>query len=81
MPKNDNNKPDVKIESDIPKPDDRRENQHWPFKEMKVGDSFEFPESERYLVTPPAWKFAKRAGIKFTVRKVSDGTLRIWRIT
>jgi hypothetical protein len=64
----------IKIESGIPMP------AKFPFAEMKVGDSFLVPEStSRNVVTVYARRHAIKTGMKFTIRKTSEG-YRCWRI-
>jgi hypothetical protein len=78
-----------KIEKNVPMPEKntaRRPGRKakYPFKEMKVGDSFSFgkytPSAQRSLITC-ANSFVKRTKAKseFTARKMNDGTLRVWR--
>lgn len=65
----------MKIEKNIPLPS------KYPFSEMKVGDSFEVPEStKRTTVTVAANRYGRKHGVKFTVRLTPDRTLRCWRI-
>jgi hypothetical protein len=70
---------DIKIDKGIPLPNDGRLTKY-PFKGMKIGDSFLFPEE----TTPNnAYSLAISAGVrlklKFSVRKTSEG-YRCWRI-
>jgi hypothetical protein len=47
----------------------------YPFSDMRVGDSFSFPESKKKTITSHAWCYARNKNIKFSVRGC-----RIWRV-
>ena len=65
----------MKVESGIPIP------AKYPFAEMKVGDSFAVPPKiNRSAVNVSAMRYGRKHGMKFTVRRTVDGTLRCWRI-
>jgi len=49
------------------------------FKNMEVGDSFEFPEMKRNNVCSASSNRGKKLGFSFTIRKTSEGVCRIWR--
>jgi hypothetical protein len=67
------------IDKKVPMPKGRTTG--YPFKEMKVGDSFVFDEANRAAVANSSNYYArKNRGVKFTVRKQSVGKCRIWRI-
>lgn len=67
----------IKIESGIEVPEYRRGRRaKYPFKEMEIGDSFEYPNEKVRLA---AASHAKRYGVKFTVRKALNGKYRCWR--
>ena len=59
-----------------------------PFPEMKVGDSFAVPASERHAVKSSAVYFSKvrrrrdptEQEWKWSIRRVGEDTYRIWRI-
>lgn len=64
----------MKVDQSIPIPN------RFPFGQMNVGDSFEIPpEIKRHTVAVSAMRYAKRHGMKFTTRKMPDGTFRCWR--
>ncbi len=66
-----------KIEGNIPCPTQQSK---YPFKEMKVGDSFLVPKHFEMRVRTASQYFSKRnAPYKFSVAKTVDGA-RIWRI-
>lgn len=48
----------------------------YPFKDMVVGDSILTPKAGPVT----AHKLAKKMGWEFQVRKISDTTVRIWRV-
>lgn len=59
----------------------------YPFPKMEVGDSFLFNEgyNPRHAqgqtkVGQAAYRYAKRVGKKFTVRKIESGVYRVWRV-
>lgn len=64
------------IVSNIPIPKPARD--YWPFKSMKVGDSFYF-EGKRANLSTNASTYAKRHGGKFRTRSEGKG-FRCWRI-
>lgn len=69
------------IEKDIPIPPKRKESPKWPFGILEVGDSFALrdgPTVERQVSAMAAY-YKKRLGRQFTVRTMSDGTVRCWR--
>lgn len=68
-----------KIQSSVPVPPPRV-NHLYPFKGMKVGDSFGFEVIKRASVDKRARIFAKKNGVKFTIRMTGDDCPRIWRI-
>jgi hypothetical protein len=52
----------------------------FPFADMQAGDSFAVPpEITRYAVSVAAHRYGKKHGLKFTVRRMADKTLRCWR--
>ena len=52
----------------------------YPFKDMKVGNSFKFSLKKYSSVTALASKFAKKTNTKFTIRRMTKTTARVWRI-
>ena len=54
----------------------------YPFAEMKVGDSFaiESARKRQGRMCAIASDYGKRHGMRFTVRAIGDGMLRVWRI-
>ena len=52
----------------------------YPFREMKVGDSFLFPLAKLPAASTAAYDFGKRNDMKFTCCKVSETQGRIWKI-
>lgn len=53
----------------------------FPFKDMKVGDSFAVPPNvKRPAVTVAAMRFGRKHGMRFTVRQMPDKSFRCWRI-
>lgn len=68
----------MKIEKGIEIPDRRGAPRKYPFPDMEIGDSFEAmigPDALRAA----AYKFQRKYGGKFTVRKHGEGA-RAWRV-
>ena len=65
---------EIKVVSNVPMPENRGK---YPFKEMKVGDSFFF-NGLQARAAATASNAAKRYGFKFATRKEEKGA-RIWR--
>lgn len=65
----------------IPPADDHYHcgNPKYPFKEMRIGESFSVSANEHVRVRVAAHKAAKRSGMKFTTRKF-EGAVHCWRI-
>lgn len=51
----------------------------YPFATMKVGDSFTVSIKDRKNVSARASRVGAETGKKFTVRKIDENTLRVWR--
>ena len=68
-----------KVEKNVPMPtySGKKGVSKYPFKEMEVGDSFEFKGSKP-TIDAAVNRFSKILDYKFTVRKVENG-FRIWR--
>lgn len=64
----------VQIDSNVPIP------VRTPLLSLKVGQSFVFPEVKRPSVSTYASAIKKREGKEFTIKKISDGECRIWRV-
>ena len=67
----------VKIEKNIPLPLSRKA--LYPWREMKVGDSFLAPVPQRAF-TAHARMASMRTGWKFVTRAVSKTSTRVWRV-
>lgn len=72
----------VKIESDLPIPQGLgRRGGKYPWDQMKVGDSFEFPEgTKKTNASNCAASAGKARGWRFTTRLTENNRLRVWRI-
>ena len=65
----------MKVEKHIPIP------MKYPFDQMELGDSFLIPQTvKRQTVSIAALRYGNKHGMKFTTRKMSDGSYRCWRI-
>ncbi len=67
---------EIKIEKGIPIPKSRVGSTKYPFKEMKVGDSFLVEERLRSCMAMQA----KKHGIAVTTARTDDGKVRVWRV-
>lgn len=52
----------------------------YPFPDMEVGDSFGFPGEKLGTVSSAAAAYGRLHGVKFSVRKMPDGSGRCWRV-
>lgn len=73
---------EIKIEKDIPVPSilqkaDPKQSPLWP---MEVNDSFVAPVSDKGTWYTRTTRFKQRTGRVFTVRKLNDKEIRVWRI-
>lgn len=66
------------IEKDVPVP--RHLNVKYPFEKMEIGDSFTESLKKRNRIASAAMTYGLRNDVKFTVRKINDDTLRVWRV-
>lgn len=65
----------IVVESNVPLP------VKYPFKQMKVGDSFALPtDVHRTTVSVAAARYGRANSAKFTIRKMPNGELRCWRL-
>lgn len=71
---------EIKIEKGVEMPPPPAPRQRWPLGQMEVGDSFPVPKTHENNVrsTVSYWNRFKAMGV-FTVRRMEDGTLRVWR--
>lgn len=70
-----------KIEKNVDKPK-RHQRAKYPFAEMELDDSFEFPVSEIRRVQNAAAEHSRRHAhlkVKFSTRTISDKKGRCWR--
>ena len=65
----------LRIDKGIPLP------KRYPFEHMEVGDSFAVPPGvSRTTVAIAAMRYGRDHDMKFTVRMMTDRSLRWWRI-
>ena len=70
-----------KIEKNHPLPPHRSKNESYPFRSMKIGDSFEYSfEHIGRMRSAASWFSKRNPPYRFTLRKMNDKTYRIWRI-
>ena len=63
------------IDKNIPLP------ARFPFAGMKVGDSFAVPaDVQRATVAVAASRYGRKHKMKFSTRKMEDGSYRCWRM-
>lgn len=67
------------IETGIPIPERRHRDSKYPFAFMEVGDSVLLDMSVARAGSV-AKGIGKPRGFKFTVRKIAEGQVRVWRI-
>lgn len=67
----------IKIEKGMPIPTSNKST--YPFREMKIGDSFFVSSDKENSMRVCAYGFSRGGKIKFTTRKVDGGT-RCWRV-
>lgn len=73
--------PVFKVERGVPLPEPRNIWRcRYPLADMEPGDSFVVPAEHYYRVGKSMSNFAKKTGLKFTIRKLPDGGARIWRV-
>ena len=68
----------VKIEKNVPMPEMTQKSK-WPWKQMKVGDSFE-AGIEAKSMHPTAYRAGTRLEKKFVVRTTGKVKCRVWRV-
>ena len=72
----------IQIDSDIPAPERRKYHgghSKYPWKELKVGQSFVAPWVDKNSANSTVWRAGKTHGVKFVVRKEGKG-YRVWRV-
>lgn len=52
----------------------------YPWRQMKVGDSFAAPIRSHQSVRTAASQTGKRLGTRYAVRKVNAKSVRVWRV-
>jgi hypothetical protein len=65
----------VEVDKSIPIPRSNMGRPKYPWRDLKIGDSFYVPKYTNSL-----HYCAKRIGIKITTRKDAEGGIRVWRI-
>tara|TARA_Y100000310_G_scaffold276062_1_gene292960 strand:- start:398 stop:613 length:216 start_codon:yes stop_codon:yes gene_type:complete len=69
----------IKIDKDIPVPEQRRNGEKYPFKHMAVGDSFTLPVEYYNRVNTAMSRWHRGTTWRFTMRNLKT-EVRIWRI-
>lgn len=64
------------IDSGVPVPGTKA-----PLDQLKVGESFVIPIDRRRSVATVASRMKHETGKSFTIRKIDDENIRIWRVT
>jgi hypothetical protein len=55
--------------------------QKYPWPDMDVGDSFEAPAISRGTISSAATLDGRKYGRKWSIRKIDENTIRVWRIS
>lgn len=71
---------EYELEVGVPEPEERTQHNKYPIRRMQVGESFKVPMEKRGSISATATRIAKVTGKRFTVRKVDQDTVRVWRI-
>jgi hypothetical protein len=69
-----------KVEKEITIPN---RSSRYPFADMRVGDSFLVPFNDAKKINNALQAmhgYARRVGVKCTVRTQDDGSIRVWRV-
>jgi hypothetical protein len=69
-----------KIIKNVPPPSGHGDRQQYPFGDMVVGDAFDAPRAITDRLRAAASSYGRANGKKFSVRKLDENTLRVWRI-
>lgn len=67
--------PVLTIDTGVPVP----EVVSYPFRQLKVGQSFLAPLEKRASIQSQASRLARTSDLQFVVRKVSSDSIRVWR--
>lgn len=69
----------MQVDLNIPLPPPRKQ-EAWPFKWMKVGESFAVPRALHRKARNAACAYQRsNPGVKFTIRKEGHDSWRMWR--
>lgn len=68
------------VEENIPLPEPHRPKDIYPFKDMKVQDSFMFKECDKVRVCAAVSYWSDRLNQRYTIRKTGEKVYRVWRI-
>jgi hypothetical protein len=68
---------DIKIDKNIALPPEKKNN-NYPYKQMKVGDSFFIQDGKISVICNSNYRMSKQLSQKFTARKEGEG-VRVWR--
>lgn len=70
----------IEVEKNVPVPEGGRSSVKYPFKTMEVGDSFTVEAGKEMSVRSSATYYKKiQPGAQYTIRRMEDNTLRVWR--
>ena len=73
-----------KMEENVPIPKAHADKKHrYPFKSMKVNDSFiigEYSRTNMNTFSAYIHYYTKKYGMKFIQRKTEDNKIRVWRV-
>jgi hypothetical protein len=71
--------PEIQIDKGIPLPPQRRRPMKYPWRTLKVGESFFVPERTAAEFSGNVRSAKKKTGHRYTTRTV-DGGVRVWRL-
>lgn len=67
----------IEIKKGIPIPVKKEK---YPFRDMEIGDCFEFPKEKYNTINSACQFYAKKHNVKFTVRNIDGNIIGVWRI-
>lgn len=71
---------DITIIRNAPPPPEVGARHKWPFDKLEVGDAFDAPILKRANLSYTASQRKIRKGELYTIRKIDDQTVRVWRL-
>lgn len=69
----------IQIEKNVPMPEPRPTEPKYPLAKMQIGNSFIVPLHKRNAVSTAARAVARKTGMTFSIRMISETEARVWR--